>query len=66
MQPGKYFKDGSMRTYVLVEKVNEYQVFGKAFIRNRTDDPRLEWTQIDESQKMWLIDMHTWEPFYGA
>ena len=73
MEPNKYFKDHNRKTYILVSDDSDGTVMGKLFQNYKTmvEHPIDTGTfllktidkQIDDHDKMWITDMHFWEPY---
>ena len=62
LSPGKWFKDGSNKTIVVISMVDEKpgKAFGKSYFYRDGGDM----VEIDSKDKMWLIWKHKWERVY--
>lgn len=53
----RLFKDSSRNTYVLISSETEHHYWGKLVLNGR--NPHV----LDECDKMWIKEMHHWEPY---
>lgn len=70
IEPGKkYIKDDHpfVNSYVEVSRVEKDRIYGRMFVQNRSYFEGRKFELIDrDCEKMWLLDLHQWRPFYES